>query len=196
MTKSKAYHHGNLKAELVQAALGILDAEGVDAVGIRQVARKVGVAHSAPANHFKNKQSLLTALVEEIFRSLLQTIESRFTDSLSIKSSIMIFCQSILDFALSYPNRYRLMWRQDVLDLQDENLRQSMETIYQTLTASLKPQASIKRVDVESQAIAVWSLIHGYVSLRLDGNLQAGRDAITGQERLEAIVDVLLAGIA
>ena len=50
-------------------------------------------------------------------------------------------------------------------------------------------------MDVESQAIALWSLIHGYVLLRLDKNLKDGYDEVTGLKRQVAIIDVLIDGI-
>ncbi len=52
-----------------------------------------------------------------------------------------------------------------------------------------------KQVDVESQAIALWSLIHGYVLLRLDENLKDGYDEVTGIKKQISIIDVLLDGI-
>ena len=195
MAKTKNYHHGNLKTDLLQAALMILDEQGVDGVGIRQVARKVGVAHSAPANHFKNKQALLTALVEEIFQRLLKTIESGIHEEAVLAERVSKFCGTLLDFALRYPNRYRLMWRTDCLDSQNPALQAAMDRIYQRLTSLLTESARQKNVDVESQAIAVWSMIHGYVSLRLDGNLQQGRDKVTGKDRLDAILSVLIGGL-
>lgn len=196
MAKANSYHHGNLKADLIQAGLAILDEEGIEAVGIRQVARKVGVAHSAPSNHFKNKQSLLTALGEEIFQRLLHAIESDLKQGDDLSKSIHRFCKSVLDFALRYPNRYRLMWRKESLDSQNPQLQASMERVYQKLIVLLGESSRQKNTDVESQAIALWSLIHGYASLRLDGNLSQGRDKLTGKDRLDAIIAVLLEGLS
>jgi len=59
----------------------------------------------------------------------------------------------------------------------------------------LNIQAKKKKIDVESQAIALWSLIHGYVLLRLDEKLRDGNDAVTGMKRQIAIIDVLIDGI-
>lgn len=196
MTKAKNYHHGNLKNDLLQAGLIILDEEGVDGVGIRQVARKVGVAHSAPANHFKNKPALLTALADEIFQSLLLNIETSVNEVEPLSEAVTKFCKSLLEFALQYPNRYRLIWRTDCLDKRNPELQEAMERVYQKLISLLRESARQKNVDVESQAIAVWSMIHGYVSLRLDGNLQQGRDSVTGKDRVEAILAALLEGLA
>ena len=195
LKKTATYHHGNLKQELITAALTLLDEQGIDGVGIRQVARAVGVAHSAPANHFKNKQALYTALATESFAGLLQTLQTQLTEGLGPEKSIHVFCQCLLNFALDHPHRYSLMWRKDCVNAGDSALMAAMEAVYQRLLSVLAKQAQQKRVDVESQAIAVWSLIHGYVSLRLDGNLGTGRDAVTGAERSSAIVDVLLEGL-
>lgn len=196
MVKTSQYHHGNLREELISAALELLDEGGIEAVGIRQVARKVGVAHSAPANHFKNKQALFTALATYIFRDLMAAIQSRkINDADSLRDAIHHFAKTILDVGLRYPNRYKLLWRRDCADNENSALYQVMEEIYQQLTSTLQAHAKRKHVDVESQAIALWSLIHGYVSLRLDGNLIAGHDEVTGIERQAAIIDVILDGL-
>lgn len=71
-----------------------------------------------------------------------------------------------------------------------------MEDMYALLTAILSEYAQIKQVDVETQAIALWSLIHGYVLLRLDENLKEGFDQVTGIKRQIAIIDILIDGIA
>ena len=197
MKAASNYHHGNLREELIDAALDLLDEGGIEALGIRQVARKVGVAHSAPANHFKNKQALFTALAIHIFRNLIATIRSKpLNNADSLREEIHHFAKTILDVGLMHPNRYKLVWRRDCIDSENIELYQVMEEIYQQLTAILQAHAKRKDIDVESQAIALWSLIHGYVSLRLDGNLVSGHDDITGAERQAAIIDVILEGLA
>ena len=76
MSRATKYHHGNLRKELIRSALELLDEGGIESVGIRQVARKAGVAHSAPANHFRNKRALFTVLATEIFQDLLIAIQT------------------------------------------------------------------------------------------------------------------------
>lgn len=195
LKKTEKYHHGNLREELISSALQLLDEKGVEGVGIRQVARVVGVAHSAPANHFKNKQALYTALATDIVSSLLRTLQEKVRPERGVEIAIHAFCQSLLDFALVQPNRYSLLWRKDCVNTVDPELNAAMEALYQLLLDVLDTQAAKKGVDVESLAIAVWSLLHGYVSLRLDGNLGQGSDALTGTDRSEAIVGVILKGL-
>ena len=196
MVKPSTYHHGNLRENILKTAFELLDAEGIEAIGIRKIARLLDVAHSAPANHFKNKQALLTALATESFRHLVSTIEkdiSQQTDELS--ENLHSFCNTLLEFGLAFPNRYKLLWRREYADNKNQELDAAMEAIYSQLIATLKKHALHRNVDVETQAIALWSLIHGYVLLRLDGNLNEGVDDVTGIKRQEAIIDVLITGI-
>lgn len=196
MSEISNYHHGNLREELIVAALELLDEGGIEAISVRQLAREVGVAHSAPANHFKNKKALFTVLATHIFRDLMAAIQSCPTNNTdSLRDEIHHFAKTILDFGLRYPNRYKLIWRKDCADNDNITLYQIMEEIYQQLTTTLQTHTKSKSVDVESQAIALWSLIHGYVSLRLNGNLIAGYDEVTGVERQAAIIDVILEGL-
>lgn len=102
---------------------------------------------------------------------------------------IQQFSRIVLDYGLKYPNRYRLVWQSE-FELDD-----AMDEIYQILVEMLSVYAKEKHVDVESQAIALWSLIHGYVTLRLDGHLERGEDDVTGLNRQHAIIDVILEGI-
>ncbi|MFT6904129.1 MAG: AcrR family transcriptional regulator [Oleiphilaceae bacterium] len=196
IVKNSTYHHGNLREEIVKVAFQLLDDEGLEALGIRKIARMLDVAHSAPANHFKNKQALLTALATESFQHLVSIIEEKIPpEKTSLKEAIHYFCDTLLEFGLSYPNRYKLLWRREYADKQNIELDEAMEKIYAQLTSILRIHAQNKQIDVESQAIALWSLIHGYVLLRLDGNLSQGFDEVTGIKRQTAIIDVLISGI-
>lgn len=197
MSESPTYHHGNLREQILQIAFELLDTEGVDAVGIRKIARVLGVAHSAPANHFKTKQALLMSLATESFSHLVSIIEKQTTtDSDSLKGAIHSFSNAILEFGLNYPNRYKLLWRREYKGEQTDELTLAMDRIYAQLTSILSEHAKSKAIDVESQAIALWSLVHGYVLLHLDGNLTEGYDDVTGLSRQAAIINVLIEGIA
>lgn len=196
MAETSKYHHGNLREQILQTAFELLDVEGIEAVGIRKIARLLEVAHSAPANHFKSKQALLVALATDSFRDLYSKIvqaSSKETDNFRV--AIHSFSNTILEFGLKYPHRYKLLWRSEYADDQNSELERVREDIYTQLTAILREQAKKKQVDVESQAIALWSLIHGYVLLRLDDNLKDGYDEVTGLKRQIAIIDVLIDGI-
>jgi AcrR family transcriptional regulator len=65
---ARSYHHGNLRAALLEAAERSLAAGGE--VSLRELARQVGVSHAAPRRHFADKQALLDALAQDGFERL------------------------------------------------------------------------------------------------------------------------------
>ena len=70
MLKERAYHHGNLKTELLNAALKLISETGPQAFTLREVARRAGVSHNAPHRHFRDKDDLLGAVAAEGFGQL------------------------------------------------------------------------------------------------------------------------------
>src|SRR4029079_14956503 len=68
--RKRPYHHGDLEAALLRAAGKLLDKEGVEALSLREVARRAGVSHAAPYRHFPERDALLAALAVEGFEWL------------------------------------------------------------------------------------------------------------------------------
>jgi AcrR family transcriptional regulator len=66
----RPYHHGNLRTALLEQAARIIREHGPDELSLRELARQVGVSHSAPRRHFADRQALLAALAEAGFARL------------------------------------------------------------------------------------------------------------------------------
>jgi AcrR family transcriptional regulator len=196
IVKNRAYHHGDLKPSLLSAARRILDRQGVDAVTVRAIAREAEVAHSAPANHFRGRSALLTELAIGVFAELAREIDGALAASgRKVEKRLSAFGQAVFHYAWRHPNRYRLLWRRDSLDDDDQRLNESGRAIYERLRQVLADRPPSTHASTDSAIIAGWSMVHGYVSLRLDGILVAGKDETTGHAREEAILDVLLKGL-
>jgi len=188
--------HGDLRMELLREGLALLDTQGIDAVTIRAVARNAGVAHSAPANHFPSRQAMLTALAAKIFADIADQTIAAITDKEDgSEHAIQAFAQTCIQFAFDTPNRYQLIWQRQLIDQDDPAVAREMERVYTALLSSLSQDQANRRVDIETDAIAIWSMIHGYVSMRLDGNLVAAEDTITKLPRHKAILLSLLHGV-
>src|SRR5262245_65795542 len=68
--KRKTFRHGRLAQALVEAAVARLEADGVEALSLRELARDAGVNHRAVYRHFPDKLSLLARVAEEGWRRL------------------------------------------------------------------------------------------------------------------------------
>src|SRR5258707_13650775 len=58
----KPYHHGDLRRVLIDAALGLVEEGGVEAVSVGEAARGAGVSPGAPVRHFPSRDALLAAV--------------------------------------------------------------------------------------------------------------------------------------
>jgi len=66
----RPYHHGNLRAALLDEAERTLREQGIDQLSLRDLARQAGVSHAAPRRHFADRQALLEALAETGYQRL------------------------------------------------------------------------------------------------------------------------------
>lgn len=194
--RSAGQKHGDLRMVLLQEGLTLLDIQGVEGVTIRAVARKAGVAHSAPANHFPTRRSMLTAIATIIFAELADLTTDAITD-LQDKpdKAIQAFAETCFQFAFDRPNSYQLLWQRHLIDQDEPALAKEMERVYSALLSVLQKDQVDHPVDIETDAIAIWSMIHGYISMRLDGNLVAAKDSVTNLPRHKAILLSLIDGI-
>jgi AcrR family transcriptional regulator len=66
----RPYHHGNLRAVLLEHAERTVAERGAQALSLRELAREVGVSHGAPRRHFADRKALLDALAQDGFDRL------------------------------------------------------------------------------------------------------------------------------
>ncbi len=104
------YHHGNLRAALLEAAGKLLEQGGPAALSLRAVARQLGVSHNAPYRHFATREDLLAALATEGFHALSQAM-AKTRRAAGLEDDIVNWMGlAYIDFALKHPARYRLMF--------------------------------------------------------------------------------------
>jgi AcrR family transcriptional regulator len=178
MTKKTGYHHGNLRAALLAAALDLLESDGLHALSLRKVAAQARVSHAAPAHHFPNIQALLTALAVIAFE--------RFADSMALAraaakpepaAQIQAAADGYLAFARANPALFRLMFSESQLDWSDATLKVAAEASFQHLieiTAPFAKQLGLTSAqDRQELEKLVWAAAHGFAHLYTDGKMHS-----------------------
>lgn len=159
------YHHGDLRATLLVAAMQMLE-EG-ESFSLRAVARRAGVSPTAPYRHFADRAALESALAAEGFRDLKADLLRDRVMPTSV-SDLAEFGVGYVDFALRRPALFRLMFGSACDDAHDDRVR-AVAAIHELLAAAVTnvfPDA-----DVPALATAGWGLVHGLACLHLDGKL-------------------------
>lgn len=192
---------GNLKSELVSVAVGMLEAEGADALSLRMVARAAGVSHMAPYRHFENKDALLAAVAETGFRDLVSSID----DALSQESVDALKSRAIgiayVRFAQRRPALYRLMFGRQLSDETQfpglaEALSQAQARCFMAvslLSPDTSPRSGNKaeKLMAETLGVAIWSLVHGLANLLIDGQLDLLLKDEAEDTLIEGVLDIL-----
>ncbi len=153
------YHHGDLRSALLAAAGEILEKQGLEALSLREAARRAGVSHNAPYRHFPDRNSLLAELAAQGFRELRQSLAGRQGRDMG---------EAYVRFALSQPNRFRLMFGGRLEPKRHAGLEAASRATNEALVAAFRAHPEI--ADAEKTAAAAWSLVHGLAQLLLDGH--------------------------
>jgi AcrR family transcriptional regulator len=169
------YHHGDLRRVLLSASIELIREGGIEALSLREVAKRAAVSPGAPYHHFKSKRDLLAHLAAAGFERLEATLRDALatsvrTDAVGHLGAIGI---AYIEFAQAYPTEFRLMFRPNLVQLADLPVDCRPASAFAILveTSAMVAAQLTAAVDSDSLVCAAWSLVHGAAELILDGPL-------------------------
>jgi AcrR family transcriptional regulator len=167
-TGEAAYHHGDLRRALVEEAVRAIAEEGVGVLSLRELARRAGVSHAAPAHHFGDKAGLLAAVAAEGFRLLaeeLRVADKGAGDALDVG-------RAYIRFAVHRRAYFEVMFRPEMQQSSDPELIEARQLVRDELFHSaLRIEGSTEKATL--LGVVLWSLVHGVVALFPGGNFPA-----------------------
>ncbi len=170
---AKSYHHGNLRAELLDTALEQLRSSGTESLSLRALARAVGVSQTAPYRHFKDKDELLAAIATRGYLSLLSALQAAGKKAPECpQEQLFAFARSYVDYAAENPELFKLMFGPSLQplskhpDLRDAS-RETLLLVQQFLQRGID-LGDFKPQNITYLANAAWAGIHGLATLRVD----------------------------
>tara|TARA_R110000772_G_scaffold52228_13_gene119805 strand:- start:6344 stop:6901 length:558 start_codon:yes stop_codon:yes gene_type:complete len=163
------YRHGNLYEHAIDAAFEAIILAGHEALSLRKVANKIGVAHRSLYHHFADREALLDAVAKRGFEQLAVEL----TGSPDKRDFIARYCA----FALQQPKIYALMMSRPHATMKDKPALQT--AVHLSITEAMKhftdpnEHSEMKRRSVMKMII----LLHGGISLYASGILDVPSDA-------------------
>ena len=196
-TDERPYHHGDLRAALLEHAGRILRTEGLEALTLRAVARAAGVSQTAPYRHFADRRALMGAIAADGFRELSRAMEEAMAEG-GGRQGFKGIAFAYVRFARANPALYRVMFGPEVANTADlpelaSTSRASLGFVQAGLE-QLQAAGLVTQGDAAIMAIDLWAALHGLVSLILDGQAEtvtADIDAL-----VESMAQLVMFGLA
>lgn len=181
MSENK-YHHDDLKQELINNGMLLLNEEGTQGFSLRKVAKMCGVSHAAPYKHFKDKDALISEITKEVWKKLylaLLEVTKLYPDN--PKLQLVEMGKTYVRFMVENPQYLKFMFLSDnncsvdikngqffVEDAAFEVLKNSSENFFKE--TKLDKDLYMKKI------LGMWSLVHGLTILIIQKNLKYDGD--------------------
>ncbi|MEU8618966.1 TetR/AcrR family transcriptional regulator [Streptomyces sp. NPDC048623] len=189
----------SLRDRLVRTGVALVDAEGAQALTLREIARRAGVSHGAPRRHFPTHLDLLSAIAREGFRELGERVAAADDPAGAPRARVAALARCYLDFAQTRGGMYELMFRHDLLESGRLGLRDTslpLFTHFAGLVAAARPDTADSDADSGFDPVtatgALWANLHGLAQLWRWGSLRLATGADDMAPLLAATLDAHL----
>lgn len=161
------YHHGDLPNALRRAAAQVITEKGLGGFSLREVARRAGVSHAAPAHHFGDTTGLLTSLAVEAFVHLEQATATAAAQQTNPVDRLIAIGRAYVNVGIDHPAHCQVLFRHDVLNSDDPAYREAGDAAYRVLEATLEDVAAAINPDlnIDQAAKLCWAAMQGLVVL-------------------------------
>ena len=188
MKVKTSYHHGDLRAALIDQGLRLLAARDAEDLSLREVARGVGVSATAVYRHFPDKAALMAALAAQGLDMLSQVQHAAYDAAGGGVAGFNATGAAYVRFALLHTALFRLIFANpptgkvvELADSPDNAMRVLMEN-----AARLAPPGMEARIF----ALQSWSVAHGLAMLIIDGQLHVD------DKTIDAVIDAHMMAVS
>jgi AcrR family transcriptional regulator len=157
MSAVRGYHHGDLRAALIDTSFELLAECGLQKFSVAAVARRLGVSSAAPYRHFRDRPQLLSAVSAVAARDLRRLI----AETASLPEAAGAYVRYVTRTGAGFP----VIFAAELYDVEDDERREQTRALMSTLL-DLGAGVHLEDVLLVEATIAV---AHGYVSLFADG---------------------------
>ena len=188
----KSYHHGNLREELIEKGIEMINEAGEEKLSLRKVAKMCGVSNAAPYTYFKKKSDLLYAMSDYIWGILaaeLDKTRKKYENQEDLlvklgKTYVMFFCAN-------HRYYYFMISRKNMkIDLfskfsKIENNNEKAFSILKIEAIKILEKMGVPNQAMQDKIIAMWALVQGLVTIMIMNDITYSE---IWEEKIEEII--------
>ncbi len=196
----RSYHHGNLRAALIETALGLISTKGAGGFTIAEAARAAGVSPAAPYRHFKDRDDLIAEVAVQGFDVFADRLEAAWANAMpDPKTALQRMGAAYLAFARDAPSYYTAMFESGLSPKNNPGLARASDRAFSVLRGACEAVIATmpleKRPPAMMMALHIWSLSHGIAGLFTRGDDARRSIPMEPEELLEAGVLIYMDGL-
>jgi AcrR family transcriptional regulator len=168
-SRPKPYHHGDLKAALIDGAVELLVERGVRRFSLAELSRRLGVTVAAPYRHFASRDDLLAAVAVRALHAFGEALVAESSETDPPEQRLAAMAGAYVRFAAEQPALFGVVFGVG-LDKKKRHpeLRKAYEDIEGMLAAWVAELCPGYPDGAEQLTDAIEATAHGYAALLTD----------------------------
>ena len=168
--KSLNLFYKNLKNDLIEKGIELVNKNGINQLSLRKVAQACGVSHAAPYSHFSNKEELLQEMQLHITKKFTEVLENTVSQYRGTPIFLLEFGKAYISFFISRPQYFNFLFQQGNIQI-DLNIGSGRESnyqpfaIYKEQVLKLLADTNMTQSKKEDLIVALFAYVQGLTTL-------------------------------
>lgn len=175
--KGDRYHHGDLRAALIDTAIGLIAERGARGFSLAEASRRLGVTSAAPYRHFADRDELLAAVAVRALRvfTAMLAAEADGTGAPALRLAAM--ARAYVRFAAEQRPLFDALYSSGIDKDRYPELKRAWEPV-DAFFAAVREVCEGDDAAADALSAALEATAHGHAMLLLDGEYGHGQDAV------------------
>jgi AcrR family transcriptional regulator len=176
--KGGRYHHGDLRAALIEAAIEVIAERGVRNFSLAEASRRLGVAVSAPYAHFADRDELLAAVAAHAWEIVSAELLPGLREIPDPAQRLAEMARGYVRFAAGRRPLFELLSQSGLDKGRYPEIETAERPVSEAFLACVRALSGGGAADADDLATAVEATAHGYAMLLLDDGLAPDETAV------------------
>ena len=168
-TSTRQVRHERNRTEILAAARRLVVERGVDALSLREVARRAGYAPAAVYTYFENREALIAAVGSDATTAMAAYLEA-VPRGAPVRERLIALADAYVRFAAEEPERYRAAFGRLSVALPSwaefARVAEPFTLIVEAFAEGIAGGEFVAAASADTMALGLWALVHGSADLR------------------------------